>query len=87
MHNAYVTVDTDGKLTLGSMVAVIDDEYGATIASNEVPHLAAIGGRLFWHRVLQALNEVGWTPVAGSPETEPRDGRLWFAAKPWNGKG
>jgi hypothetical protein len=85
--NAYVTVDPAGRLTLGAMVAVVDDEYEATIASNEVPYLASVGVLLFWHHVEQALIEVGWSCVYGSFEAEARDGRHWFDAEPWNGKG
>lgn len=59
-YNAYVTVDRDGKLALGSMVTVEDDD-GRAVAFNEVPALASAGGVMFWPRVREALKEVGWT--------------------------
>lgn len=82
MPNAYVTVDPDGNLTLGSAVAVVDTDE-ITVAFNEVPHLATLGGRLFCARVRQALNDVGHDLVPYSMEHRPRGGQLWFDAEPW----
>jgi hypothetical protein len=60
MTNAYVTVDPDGDLALGSMVTV-EDEAGATLAFNEVPHLDGPAGlSMTWERVIIALKETGW---------------------------
>lgn len=79
--NASVTVTPEGRLTLGSMVTVEVD--GSTVAFNEVLQLSPVGGVLFWHRVNDALREVGWRPAYNSIDAHVHDGDvIRFNAEP-----
>ncbi len=71
--NAHVTVDSDGKLAPGSAVTV-DIPFGAvTVSVPEGCHRH--GFILFWHRVREALEQVGWQPVdVGPSDGWVRDG-------------
>ncbi len=75
MFNAYVTVGPDGKLAAGSVVTV-EHIDGSVLAWAEVPQKANVGGVLFWHRVNQALGEVGWRIVRSSADNHERDGAV-----------
>ncbi len=82
MPNAYVTVDPDGKLAPGSAVTV-DIPFGSVMVS--VPAgCHRHGFILVWHRVREALEQIGWTPDGVGPGNGwHRDGDVVrFNAKP-----
>jgi hypothetical protein len=76
--NAYVTTDENHRLTADSRVYILTWDG---IRDAPVPELAAVGGVMFWPRVVVALRSVGWRSEHGGSFDESEPGKVRFNAE------